>query len=195
MAFQDWTEHRLTLDEIRSILRGRRESFGIERIRNARIEKDLAALAILRDADAAYTGGELRQELAEIAEEGILPQALLDLETEGLGFAVSLSWAACRPDGSYDACFAPIASGQGVTLQAIRWPEPDASSYVYLTNAPGQGALRKELIDRLFGQCRRILPEETVLRGITLVDTLVRTPDGDVDFRALQAAASSSYLS
>jgi ubiquinone/menaquinone biosynthesis C-methylase UbiE len=179
--FLDWTERKWTLDDVRSMLRQHpNERIGIKCIRNARIEKDLAALAILRVADAGYTAGELRHGLEQNLAEGIHPQALLDLETEGLGFAVFLSWAAGRPDGSYDAFFVPKRSLQGITLPAIGWPETNASKLARLANAPGQGKLRNELINQLVAHCSQNLPEELAPAEIVLVDMLPRAADGAV---------------
>jgi hypothetical protein len=175
--FLDWTERKWTLDDFRSLLRQHpNERIGIKRIQNARIEKDIAALAILREAGASHTAGQLRRSLEQNVVGGIHPQALMDLEKEDLGFAVCLSWAACRPDGSYDACFVPAESLQEMTCPVIGWPEPDASEFVRFSNAPGQGKLRSELIDQLAAYCSQNLPQETVLRGITLVDTLPSYP-------------------
>jgi SAM-dependent methyltransferase len=171
--FLDWTECKWTLNEIRSILmRHRNERICIRHIRNARIEKNLTAHAILRDADEELKAGELRRRLELTAEEGIHPQDLIDLESEGMGFSVILSWAACRPDGSYDACFVPAGYPQGINSPAIRWPEPDAREFMRQANAPGQGKLRNELIAQLVAHCSQHLPPEMVPREITLVDTL-----------------------
>jgi ubiquinone/menaquinone biosynthesis C-methylase UbiE len=179
--FLDWTERKWALGDIRSMLRQHpNERIGIKCIRNARIEKDLAALAILRVVDAGYTAGELRHGLEQNVEEGIHPQALLDLETEGLGFAVFLSWAACRPDGSYDAFFVPRRSLEGITLPAIGWPEPDASKLAGLANGPGQAKIRNELINQLIAHCSQNLREELAPSEIVLVDMLPRAADGAV---------------
>jgi hypothetical protein len=89
-----------------------------------------------------------------------------------MGFSVILSWAACRPDGSYDACFVPAGYPQGINSPAIRWPEPDAREFMRQANAPGQGKLRNELIAQLVAHCSQHLPPEMVPREITLVDTL-----------------------
>ena len=194
VAFQDWAERELTVDDIRSkLLQHPKERIGFKCIRNARVEKDLAALAILRDADPTLTAGELRLGLGRNVEKGLHPQALIDLETAGLGFTVFLSWAACRPDGSYDALFIPTRSLQGKTLPAMGWPEPEASRFVRLANAPGQGKLRSELIDQLIAHCSQNLPEEMIPRDILLVDTVVRTPDGNVDPCTLLAARSAPW--
>jgi len=176
VEFMDWIKHKWTLDEIRSMLKQQsNQRIGIKGIRNARIEKDLAAMAILDGADTGYTVGELRHKLEKSAGEGIHPQALLDLETEGLGFNVFLSLAACRSDGSYDACFIPTGEQQGTTSPAINWPEPDAAQFVHFANAPGQVGMRNELTGQLMAHCNQNLPRDSVPREIILVDTLERT--------------------
>lgn len=176
--FLDWTERKWGLGEIRSVLRQHpNQPVRIKGIQNARVEKDLAAMAILDGADTGYTAGELRQTVKQSADEGIHPQAVFDLETEDLGFAVFLSWAACRYDGSYDAFFLPIESLHGVTLPAINWPAPDASAFARLANAPGQLKFRRELIQQLAAHCRQNLPEEWAPTEIVLVDMLPRTAD------------------
>ena len=109
--FQDWSEHKWTVSEIRSLLRqDANRPICFKGIRNARLEKDFVAMAILDGPDTPPTAGELRHRAAKNEGEGVHPQALLDLETEGVGFKVFLSWAACRRDGSYDACLIPAES-------------------------------------------------------------------------------------
>jgi ubiquinone/menaquinone biosynthesis C-methylase UbiE len=187
--FLDWTECSWGLNEIRSEMRRRsNQPFGIKGIRNARIEKDLAAMAILDGADAAYTAGELRQRAQKNVDDGIHPQALFDLESEGLGFAVFLSWAACQHDGSYDAFFISKESLQGAALPAIKWLAPDASEFAHLSNAPGQVKFRNELIKQLVAHCRQKLPEALVPDQIALVDTFPRTAGGLVSDQALLRA-------
>jgi ubiquinone/menaquinone biosynthesis C-methylase UbiE len=195
--FLDWSERKWALDEIRSMLRQHpNERMGIKCISNARIEKDLAALAILRVADPEYTAGELRHRIEQNVDEGIHPQALLDLETEGLGFAVFLSWAACWPDGSYDAFFIPRRSLEGKTLPAIGWPTPDASKLARKANWPGQAKLRNELIGQLVAHCGQNLPEKLAPAEIVLVDMLPRAADGTLASQELltfRRTTSSTY--
>ena len=168
------------------------ERIGIKGIPNARLEKDLATLAILRDADAAETAGEIRHRLEQNVEQGIPPQALIDLEQEDLGFTVSLSWAGCRSDGSYDAMFVPAPSLQGPPLPAIGWPEPDAAGFVHFANAPGQSKFRNQLIDQRAVKPKRY--KEMTPQDIVLVDTVVRTSGGGVDSSALLVAKNASSL-
>ena len=144
--FLDWTEHKWTLDHVRSLLRQHpKKRLGIKRIQNARVEKDIAALAILGEAGATHAAGQLRRSIEQNVVAGIHPQDLMDMEKEDLDFAVCLSWAACRSDGSYDVCFVPAESPQEMTCPAIGWPEPDASEFVRFSNAPGQRKLRSEV--------------------------------------------------
>ena len=173
VEFLDWAEREWTLDEIRSMLKQNpNQLIGMKGIRNARIEKDLAAMAILDGADAAYTVRELRHRTEQSVRRAIHPQAFLDLEAEGLGFRVFLSWEACRSDGSYDACLIPAEQVQGTTSPAINWPAPDASAFVRFANAPGQVRMRNEFTAQLMAHCNQELPQESVPGKIVLVDTL-----------------------
>jgi SAM-dependent methyltransferase len=174
--FLDWAERRWGLDEIRSMLRLHpSQAIGIKGIRNARIEKDLAAMAILDGTDAGFTAGELRKKSEQSANKGIHAQALFDLENEDQGFAVFLSWVACRNDGTFDAFFIPKQNLQGSTFPAINWPAPDASAFLHHANAPGQGKMRNDLTNRLMELCKQNLPQDSVPREIILVDSLEHT--------------------
>ncbi len=171
--FLDWAERQWGLDEIRSMLRQHpNQPIGFKGIRNARIEKDLAAMAILDGADAGFTAGELRKKSEQNTNKGIHPQALFDLEDEHLGVAVFLSWAACRNDGTFDAFFIPKQNLQGSTFPRINWPAPDASAFLRHANAPGQGKMRSDLTDQLMELCKQNLPQDSVPREIILVDSL-----------------------
>jgi SAM-dependent methyltransferase len=196
VAFEDWTEREVTPDEIHSeLLRHPNEPIGFKRIRNARIEKDLAALAILRDADATSTALDLRRESDQNVTRGIHPHDLFDLGTDDASFRVSLSWSASRNDGSYDAVFIPKRAEHVQPSPAIAWPEPEASGSARLANAPGQGKLCSELVDQLIAHCGQSLPKEMIPRDIVLVDNVVRTADGKVDPSALMAAGSAASSS
>jgi hypothetical protein len=190
--FYDWEEYRWTLDEIRKMLMNRpSERLAVERIANARIERDLAALAVLKGADAFQSAGELRRELSDYVVKGIHPQDCIDL-AEGLGFTVYLSWAACRANGSFDACFVPTASSHGTKMPVIDWPKLEPSALVRLTNAPGNGKFRIELVDQLEAHCRRSLAEDAVPCEILLIDAVPSTADGNVDSLALLASINNT---
>jgi hypothetical protein len=192
--FLDWTEHRWGLDGIRSMLRQHPDQpIGVKNIVNARLEKDLSAIAILDAADATVTAGEIRKQTQQNPYHGLQPQALFDLEKEGLGFAVFLSWTACRHDGSFDAFFIPQKMLQRTTLPAISWPKPDASVFIHLASTPGQVKIRSEFVERLASHCRENLPPSFAIPEILLVDMLPKASDGDGAVRDLLKAKSSNH--
>lgn len=194
VEFLDWTECRWNLDEIRAQLRRYpNETVGIKQILNARIEKDLEAFTRIENANISITAGELRRGLGESVETGIDPQALFDLEIDGMGFAVFLSWAACRANGSYDALFVPEASLVKRPSPTVCWPQPEGSDFVRVANAPGQSKLRSDLINLLTTHCTQNHMVGMTSTNIALVDTLARTLDGDVDVPALLAARNAFY--
>ena len=128
--FLDWADRKTTVDEICSVLSqhaGR--LIGIKDIQNARIERDLAAMAILDAADGVASVGELRPRIEQTAVGGIHPQELFDLENEDLGFAVFLSSAACRNDGTFDACFHPQTKLARINIPRDQLAGPDASAF------------------------------------------------------------------
>jgi SAM-dependent methyltransferase len=194
VEFLDWNECRWSVDEIRSRLRQYpNETIGMKRIRNSRIEKDLEAFTRIDATNTTFTAVELRRDLGESIEAGIDPQALFELEAEVPGHAVFLSWAACRPDGTYDALLVPAQALPEVPSPAACWPQPEASDLVRVANAPGQSKIRSDLINQLVMHCVENHLDEMSSTNIVLVDTLPRTPDDDVDVLALLAARSASY--
>ncbi len=167
---RDWT-----LDAIRTLLKQHpKHPVGIWNIRNERIERDLAATAIIDSADDAFTVGKLRRAAEQLPCKGIHPENIADLEKENIGFAVFLSWAACRGDGAYDAFFIPKDLLQGKVLPAIRWPDPKISQFLNFANAPGQAKVRNSFTDQLMKYAAQNLPAENGPFQITLVDSFKR---------------------
>ena len=190
VEFLDWTEGESSLESIRPLLQhSRGECFGIKHIPNGRLEYDLAVMARLRTADAKVTVAQLRRHADQALRRGIHPRKLIDLGTT-LGLKVLLSWAACYPDGSYDAVFVPTHL-LGHSPLSVSWPAPVASGFVRFSNAPRQSTFRAELVRRLLTHCKQELPGDMVPVEIILADSLVNTASGDVDLEALLAASSN----
>lgn len=170
LDFQDWTEDKLSIDRIGSMIRSG-GAFGISGIPNARIEKDILARQSLAADDPSLTAAGLRRstELTDIS--GIDPQDLLE-RGRIAGFQVLLSWAASRSDGSFDAAFLPDASAGQPDTAAILWPQPEPSAFLHLANAPGQSKFRAELVERLLTRCREVLSSSCLPRQIILVDSI-----------------------
>jgi SAM-dependent methyltransferase len=156
-------------EQILSRLKQSAEAFGIQAIPNARVEKDRLVLAALAAADPARTAAGLRAEPDEAPLRGVHPQDLFDLETEYPGLRVHLSWAASRSDGSYDALVIPPGAAPDA---AFAVPEPSPSAQLRLANAPGQAAIRTQLMERLLVHCREHLPESGMPDRVVLVDAI-----------------------
>ena len=155
--------------QIRGRLQERGEAFGIGGIANARVEKDCLALAAITAADAASTAADLRRQLEQVSLRGTHPQDLFDLEAAYPGLQVSLSWAAARSDGSYDAVVIP---DDGEPDAAVAVPEPPSSAFLHTVTAPGQAGIRAQLVERLLDHCREHLPQSAVPERLVLVDAI-----------------------
>jgi SAM-dependent methyltransferase len=173
IPFEEWSDSTGAVDQIRSMARDRKHAFGISRVPNARIEKDLLALEILRSADGSRTAASIRSEVEQAPARGVHPQDLFDLEAMHPGMQVRLSWAAARCDGSYDALIVPADSGERDI--AVRWPEPDPSSLVCFANAPGRAKVRGDLVEELLAHCRQTAGTPSVPDRIALVDAIPST--------------------
>ena len=138
---------------------------------------------------SALRMGEIRLEVYAVVQtrrfvKGSISREIVDLGAD-LAYDVSLSWQACRADGSYDALFVPKRVLKTTPSAAVNWPEPNPGEFVKFGNAPGQAKLRTELVEQLLAHCRQNLPQEAVPADIALVDTIVRMPDGAVDFASI----------
>lgn len=176
LVFEDWSENEFCLEGIRARLRTSVAPLGIAGIPNARLEGDLLALRSLTAPDPHSTAADLRRNLRQRASHGIHPQDLFDLVTQ-TGYQAHLSWAASRPDGSYDAAFIPAAVSDAAR---VGWPHPHLSAFLHLANAPGQSKFCAELMERLRGHLRDRLGASATPVRIILVDSIPRLPDGTV---------------
>jgi SAM-dependent methyltransferase len=184
----DWSAEGLTLDAMRDLLQSGGEILAIKGVVNARIEKDMEALARLADLDDFATAGDLRQALSNIPARGIYPDQLRALAKE-FDYDVEISWAACRSDGSFDVLFRRLSADKGTFGASVAWPQPDAISedlslYVH---DPSRIARRRMLIQQLRDFARATLPESMVPTDFIFVKALPLTSDGEIDRNALPA--------
>jgi len=180
IAFQDWSDAHLSLEGIRAMLRSGLRSgspFGVSRIPNVRIAKDLLAHERLATADPSLTAGDFRRMVEQSSVPGAHPQDLLDAGADS-GFRVFLSWAACRGDGSYDAAFIPATASQPYASAVVPWPEPHACAFAHLANTPGQSKFLSDLMERILAHCHESLPPSCMPFRIVWVDSIPRSSDG-----------------
>jgi ubiquinone/menaquinone biosynthesis C-methylase UbiE len=173
LQFLDWAEQKFTLESVARLLRKSPESLAIKNIPNARIEKDVRAVAKLASAGNLASVQELKNVLDHEDRVGIDPQELWSLG-EQLGYRVDTSWAASFPDGSYHVAFTGTDDSNREFYKTIAWPEAhhkgnDPNEYA---NAPGRAVIEAKLISELLEYCRRNLPENLIPANLQLVNTL-----------------------
>ena len=187
ISFLDWTEQRLPPDSIAALLRDKKpKSLAIKNVANSRIEKDILSLEELARDESSGTVGELKQTLEKREQQGIDPQEMWTLGGK-LGYQVDISWAACRPDGSYDLVFRKIDDNGELLRQGIPWPQPHigAKELTQYVNIPGRGVLHAELIKQLLDHCQQSLPQNSIPTEVILMDALPLTTGGKVDVQKL----------
>jgi hypothetical protein len=92
---------------------------------------------------------------------------------EDAGYRVELSWAGCRPDGSFDAVLSR-SDGAADEWKPLKWPQPSTTraELASYTNVPGQNVFRERLVQMLLSYCKEKLSEELVPRAVVVVDAL-----------------------
>ena len=185
----DWSAEGLTPDAMRDLLQSGSEILAIKGVVNARVEKDMAALARLADSDDSATAGDLREALSNTPARGIYPDQLRALAKE-LDYDADISWAACRSDGSFDVLFRRLSAASKTFGASVAWPQPetvndDLSLYVY---DPSRTARRRMLVRQLRDFAKATLPESMVPTDFIFVNALPLTSDGKIDRNALPAS-------
>lgn len=180
-------QEKLTLESLAAMLaKNNPELLAIAHVPNRRIEKDLFAFSKLQTQSGSNTVSSFKQEIQQAATHGIDPQDLWSLG-EQLGYDVRISWAAARPDGSYDVVFRRPKPLNPPSTIAIRWPQPASllDDLALYANAPTKAVPREKLLQQLREYCRQNLPEALTPGDIILLHLLPLSPDGTLDRQSL----------
>jgi ubiquinone/menaquinone biosynthesis C-methylase UbiE len=190
-SWLDCAAQRLTLESIAALLQKQKpEMLAIQNITNARIEKDVAANALLANAKRVGTVEDVNAALEKTALEGIHPEKLWSLG-EKSGYHTELSWLAARPDGSYEVVFRRAVAENQPPPPPVAWPLTQfvSAELAQYANSPGRAVLREQLIEQLLAYSQEKLPKDAAPTIFLLMDALPLTAEGKVDVSALPAPA------
>jgi amino acid adenylation domain-containing protein len=149
--------------------------FGLRGLSNARLREENALREWLSSADEGHPP------TPAAAPAGWEPEALYALESE-LPCQVRLSWAAGRPDGSFDAV---IIAGDSRPPPFPLDPPAMPARWSDLASDPMQERAHRELSATLRQHLGETLPPHLVPSAIVVLPSLPLTLNGKVDVRAL----------
>ncbi len=180
-SWHEWDEEGLDLTGLeRELAKERPPLWRGRHVPNRRVEKENRLLARLAEDDGLkqQTVQQLCRELDEKGR-GVDPEDLRDLGRR-LGYAVELSWAEGRRDGSYSVIF-HRPGGEPAPAAEVPKPAP-WSTY---GNDPQRPAELRRLLRELRKLLAERLPPSMWPASFGWVDAIPLTPSGKVDRAAL----------
>ena len=180
-----WGHDGCDLDRVRALLQAGATRLHIRQVPNARVQIDLRAVEVLREAEHA-TLSQLREMIESGCREdpGVAPEEFRALGAE-LGLAVEVLWQEADPRGRYDVDVWPLTAERpafGRTSAAPGASEPDWARY---GNQPLARSASYALVSELRRRLGEWLPDYMVPQAFVVLERLPLLPSGKVDRRAL----------
>ncbi len=186
-AWVDWAGAGMTLEKLGACLQDiSPDRYCLQRIPNARLRREVAAVRLLHDAGGPQTAGELQKAL-ESSPAGIDPEQLWALG-ESLSYGVDICWSPEAGEGLFDAVFTRNARSSSA------WPVADRLGRMPFSPPPGQyvrpprrqhnAALVSSELSRFL---KDKLPPYMIPSQFVLIDEIPKTPNGKIDRKALPA--------
>ena len=170
-----------SLASIRALLHDEPAELDVTGVPNARVLREVKAVAMLRDSAGPGTAGELRAALAT-AEGGVDPEALFTLDPR---YEADVTWSPSGGKAALDVVFRHRTKARRATGST---PEPRAPlPWIRYGNQPARSASTDGLAAVLRAHLRGQLPQHMMPSAIVIVDALALTPNGKIDRRALPA--------
>ena len=189
----NWQEEGFTLDRLRQLLVTQQpEVLGMTNVPNARLAFEKELLRMLATEKGERTVAELKSAIDLSLDAGIDPKDLHALSSE-LPYAVSISWARHRDDGSFDVLFQRVTEDEArpVMRQSFSFPEPE--SWNDYANNPRRDTLAQQFVPQLRNWLRTRLPAYMMPAHFVVLDELPLNANGKVDRRALPEPDAATY--
>ncbi|HXJ38192.1 MAG TPA: amino acid adenylation domain-containing protein, partial [Bryobacteraceae bacterium] len=191
----DWQREKLTIAEVRRLLTETQpEILAIRNIPNARLEREMAAIAWLREAAPGDTMGRLRAYLAQQPQAGIDPDDIADLAAPGDAqpYRGELSWLNSDHRATFDAIFSRCTQPKQFFSRVAMGGADGWLPWREFANDPRRARLGRELVPGVRQFLREKLPRYMTPAVFTVLDKLPLSPNGKVDRRTLAHALTDA---
>ncbi len=173
-----------SVDQLREALASRPESLLVRDILNPRLVKPLRAGASIVEGDPTGKAGELRSRLEAAPDEGIEPEALVEMAA---GYEVEATWAVSGRRECYDALFWREGTPQPRLPIGVAPREP----WAQYAHQPGMEPANVKLGPELKRYLKEKLPDYMVPSALVFLQQLPLTPNGKINRKALPAPGAA----
>jgi len=179
ITWLDWETEQTTLPAIRQkLLTEKPVVFGLKRVANSRVQKEIRCLEILETA--VETKHQINEHLSNQPKIGIDPQSIWEMGQE-IPYSIELNCRDHIKPGTYDVIFKQAG-------QIVAYPEKTHQKpWEQYANNPLQDRLTRNLVPKLRTYLEGQLPDYMVPSSFVILEKMPLTPSGKIDRKKLPA--------